>query len=301
MPRSTRTALVGALIGGLALYGCGQRPAADVPPPPPALAYGVPALSPATFTVADTASFTIDAGAMGEMNVTAAYSGLAEMTVAAGGDGFRAVIAFPRFDGSFRTDADGTQYVDATDIAGTFIMNVGPRGPVAMEQQPELSQELLDVVGAESLVRPLFVQLPDRAVVAGDVWVDTVTSVDESAESRTEATTILITTLVGDTLVGDRPLLLLRTRAENRIEMHGVSGGTRVHQLLTGATDGTVIWDDQLELLVQRQEHGHLTGTLALPATDVNGMPITARVRRSVTWIGAPTPDPEDIAAPGGQ
>lgn len=281
-------AVIGAALGVLALYGCGQRPPAPaVVLAPPALAYGVPALSPATFAVADTATFTVDAGAMGEMHVTAAYDGTAEVTATPDDDGFHAVITFPRFRGSFHTQANGSLSVDETGIAGAFTVSVGPRGPVDMVDRPALSPELLDVVGAESLVRPLFVQLPDRAVTLGDVWVDTVTSVEASAESTTEATTVITTTLAGDTLVGERQLLLFRTRAENRIEMNGVSGGTQVRQVLTGVTDGTVIWDDQLNLLVERREEGRLTGTLDIPAGGIDGMPVSARVRRSVVWIGA--------------
>jgi len=287
--RSIRyTVLLGAALGVAGLHGCGQKPPAAEAPPPPALAYGVPALSPATFTVADTATFRVHAGAMGDMHVTSAYDGTAEVTAAPDDDGFTAAVTFPQFSGSLQTQANGGVTVDERGIAGAFTVTVGPRGPISVVDRPALSPELLDVVGAESLVRPLFVQLPDRAVTPGDSWVDTVTSVEESEGSRTEATTVITSTLAGDTLVGDRRLLLFRTRAENRIEMNGVSGGTQVQQLLTGVTEGTVIWDDQLNLLVERREDGELAGTLAMPAAGVEGMPISARVRRSVVWIGAP-------------
>lgn len=269
---------------GLALAlgttGCG--PAPPEPPTPAALAYRAPAIHEALYAVADTATFAVNAGQMGRMVVTAGLAGLAHVRVWPEGDGFEAHVRFLSFRGSFESAPHAPQRVDERDMEGSFTVRIDPRGRFELVDTPTLSQELLDVAGPESLVRPLFVHLPARPAGPGDQWVDTVTTVEQGQETRTRAVSVITTTLAGDTLVDGRSLLLLRTRAENEIEVTGRSGGVAVRQHLTGVTTGTVIWDDRLHLLVARREEGHLAGSLHMEGTAAGGLPMTAEVRRTV-------------------
>jgi hypothetical protein len=287
--------LVAALLG----TAC----AAPAPPPPPPepepLAYRDPPGWAAYYTVADTAHFSVDSGAMGTMTASAAYDGTARVVLSPGPDAFEARVRFPVFDGVFRAQPDGVRTVDERDVAGEFTVRLDGRGHTQLVEAPSLSDAALDVTGPESLVRPLFVHLPGRPAAPGDFWVDTVRVVETGRDTRSEVVAIITTTLVGDTIVDERPLLLLRTRTENHLDLEGRSGGVLVRQRLTGTTTGTVLWDDLLHLLVARREDGQLAGTLDMPAAGVTGLPMTARVRRVVELQrGEPEPDPPTEATP---
>jgi hypothetical protein len=148
---------------------------------------------------------------------------------------------------------------------------------------PSLSDAVLDIAGPDGLVRPLFVQLPARSVDPGDQWVDTLTTVDESAGTRSVVRSRITSTLDGDTVVAGRRLLRIRTVAENSVEVTGVSGGVEISQRLEGTTSGVVLWDDGDHLLVERTATGTLLGTLEMPGLDVPPMPVQARLRRTVS------------------
>jgi hypothetical protein len=274
-----------SLAVAVGITGC--APPAVVPEPvaPPALVYGLPAIDQALYSVSDTATFRVDSGEMGVMTVTAAFAGTAHMHMDADGDTIEAVVRYLSFRGSFESPPHPAQQVDESHIRGTFTARVGPRGGFVLTDSAELSPALLDVAGPESLIRPLFVHLPARPVASGDAWVDTVSSVEQGQDTETRARSIITTTLAGDTVVGDRPLLLLHTRAQTEIEVTGRSGGVQVHQLLTGVTTGTVIWDDRLNLLVERREEGQLTGTLGVRGEAGTVIPLAATVRRTVELV----------------
>lgn len=277
---------------------CG-RPAPPAPPEPDPLAYRAPPAWANYYTVADTAVFTVDSGAMGRMVVAAAYAGTARLELVDAEDGlFRATVSFPTFQGSFRAAPDAVQEVDERDIRGEFTVRVGPRGRTDLVAQPFLTEAALEVTGAESLVRPLFVQLPGRPAAPGDVWVDTIVSIEDAGDMRSEVRAVVTSTLVGDTVIGERKFLLVRTRADNRLEMEGRSGGVLVRQELSGTTAGTVVWDDELHMLVARREDGRLTGTLAMPGAGVDALPMAAAVRRTVLLQTAEPEAPPSDADP---
>jgi hypothetical protein len=283
------------MVSAVALAGgCAPLPASDpasepAPGPGPApaptpelLAHSLPAVSPAVYTIGDTATFTVDSGPMGGLTVAAAYTGVARFEVWPSDQAFEASVRFLQFHGTLSSNRETRRTVDETHIDGAFSLRFDARGRVEVTDTPALSTEILEIAGPESLVRPLFVHLPDRLVRPGELWVDTVASAEESPESRSEAYTIITTTLVGDTIFEGRTLLLLRTRAHNRIETTGQAGGVQVRQRLMGTTTGTVVWDPALRLMVERREDGYLAGTLAMPTAGVAAMPMSARVRRVV-------------------
>lgn len=277
--------LCAAPVALFGMAGCAPAAPDPEPPVPPALAYGLPEVDQVLYMLTDTATFRVDTGELGQMTVTAAFAGTAHMHVRPDGDGVEGEIRFLAFRGSFESPPHPVLQVDETSIGGSFTVRVDPRGRVELVDTPSLNQDLLDVVGPESLVRPLFVHLPARPVALDDRWVDTVSTVERGQDTETRARSIITTTLAGDTLVDGRHLLLLHTRAETEIELTGRSGGVPVRQRLMGVTTGTVIWDDRLHLLVERIEEGHLSGTLGMEGTGGAALPMTAGVRRTVELV----------------
>jgi hypothetical protein len=261
------------------LAGCQALPHAPAAPDP--LAVTDPMVERALYQVTDSATFQVNPGAAGVMGVSTGIAATVQVDAWRSGDVVEARIRYLRLRGTLRAAGMDPSAVDETAIGGVFQVRVDPRGRIEVFDRPTLAPALLDVVGAESLIRPLFVQLPGRVADPGDVWVDTLMTVEETDGVRTVARTILTTTLVGDTVVEGRALVLLRTRAENRIEADGLSGGVAVRQRLEGETLGTVVWDPRLQLLVGRREAGELAGTLRLGELE-RELPVSAGVRRSV-------------------
>lgn len=292
--RPLRAAAVWLALGGLAC----ARPLPPAPgplePEPDALAYGLPTASPAFYILADTAMFTVDSGAMGRMSVSAAYRGTVEVDIGAGRDALEARVRFHRLDGMFEAQAQRPQRVDEADVDGEFLLTVDAQGRTETVAEPRLSQRLLDVTSADAMVRPLFVRLPGRPATPGETWVDTIVSLEHRSDGRSQVRTVMTTTLIGDTIVDGRALILLRTRADNQLEVEGRSGGVLVRQLLTGTTDGTVLWDPHFRMIVQRSEDGSLTGSLEMPGAGAVAVPLTARVRRHVRLEGVGTPENEE-------
>jgi hypothetical protein len=268
-----------ALVVLALLAGCQTVPPA--PPPPTPLALTDPGVERALYLLTDSATFQVDPGPAGVMSVATSLTATVLLESGRQGAFVEARLEYLRLRGSLRTAVDAPAVVDEGAVSGPFHVRVDPRGQVEIVSRPALSPALLDVVGAESMVRPLFVHLPGHVVEPGEAWVDTVTVVAENDGVRSVTRTVLTTTLVGDTMVEGRTLLLLHTRAENRIETDGRSGGVTVRQRLQGETLGTVVWDPWLQLLIGRREEGELTGTLRLGDTE-RDLPVSARVRRSV-------------------
>lgn len=265
------------LTAAAALAGCGSAFSTA----PGGLAYDRPDPNPATYVFGDTATFTIET-AMGPMDVVTAHGGTAELDFRRWRRDSEVVVRFPRFQGSFQNRTQAASRVDASAIGGPFTVRLTPDGRVAVVDTPALGDRLLDIVAPDELVRPLFVHLPNGPVQRGTTWADTVTTTSGRAGTRTEARTIVVSTLAGDTVVAGRRLLLIRTESRSVVRVTGVSGGVDVTQELTGGTTGTVLWDERSKLLVERRSAGELSGTLTLPGVDVEPMPVRVVVHRVV-------------------
>jgi hypothetical protein len=262
----------------LVLAACGGVGAPA--PQPVILAYQVPDSIRVSYEFGDTASFTIETGAMGDMEVSTDRSGTAAIRFGAADQGVLAYVRFPRFHASFRNPAQGSVSADESAIGGSFTVAVAPRGTVEVVDSPSLDSLLLDIAGPMSLVRPFFVQLPGGP--PEDRWVDTVTTVEEVGDTRTRTRTVVTSSLVGDTMVAGRRLLHIRTRAESSLEVTGSSGGMELEQRLDGVTTGIVLWDPVAGLLVERAESGDLEGTLELPGAGVPAFPVRGHLTRTV-------------------
>ena len=219
---STINAASGAVL--LVLSGCAG---AGDPAQPPALAYGEPDPNPATYTFSDTASFEIQAPGYGVMEVETAHTGTAELRFQEGAGGYDVQVRFPELDGSFRSAGQGEERITASDVGGPIGVDLSFRGVVAVVDTPAVTAAFEEVVGVEALVRPLFVRLPGYAVRAGARWVDTVVTREESGGTASTGTSVIVSTLLGDTLVNGRRLLRIGTHTETSLEVVGTSGVRR--------------------------------------------------------------------------
>lgn len=269
---------------GAAILGLQACAGLGGPPPPPLLLYEVPDPNPAEYTFADTTRLEIRAPGYGVMEVATGRRGTAELQFGELGEGLglRVDVRITTLDGTFRSGDRETDAVDADDLAGPFGVNLSSTGRVVVVDTPAVTLALLEVAGVEGLVRPFFVNLPGRIVEPGARWTDTVTTREEGPEAVTRATSVIISTLVADTVIGERRLLRIETRTETAVEVTGESGGVDIEQQLSGTIMGTILWDAESRLLVARTETGSLAGSLVMPGTSPVALPVSATIRRSI-------------------
>lgn len=261
----------------LSLAACGGRTEG---PSPRGLSYDDPDPNPATYAFTDSATFAIESVGYGVMEVETVWAGVAELQFRREYAGYNVLVRFPRFQGSFRNPAQGTSRTDESDIEGPVGIDLSFTGDMTVVDTPSLSPALRGVTSAEGLARPLFVRLPGRSVRPGDQWVDTVRTVEESAGTVSRGTTVITSTLAGDTVLDGRRLLRIATESAVTVAVTGISGGVEIEQRLDGALQGWLLWDDRSNILVERAETGELSGTLGMPGSGTPTMPILATVRR---------------------
>lgn len=274
-----QAALIGALLAGAVLTGCVGPGGAE----PGGLKYDVPDPNPATYTFSDTTAFVVESGGAGALEVVTTRAGTAELQFRHDPPGYRVEVRFPRFRGTFENATQGAVTMDEREIRGLLVVRLGYRGDLVVVDTPALGARLREIVGPESLARPFFVHLPGRSAPVGARWVDTVVTRETGGGTVSRSTSVISSVLLGDTVVGERRLLRIRTAASSEVEVTGISGGVDIEQRLTGTVRGRVLWDQADAVLFERVEEGELTGTLSLPGTGARPMPVTARLRRTVS------------------
>lgn len=280
---------------------CASAPPAPSPgAPEPSraeLAYGLPAAPSASYTLGDTVTITFEGAGLTNLRVEGAYYAALDFAFARAEDGVEVTARATDFAGQLRNPMAGTTSASEADIDGAWVARLSPRGRVRLLSAPRLACDFTDVVGTENLLRGVFPLLPPRPVAVGDSWTDTL-RVDEARSSRHEegcpagagrerSTTVVQSTFVGDTLVGERTLRLIRSVHTTEMELQSESDGTRVVQVLSGETRSTALWDTERRLLVRATEEGTLAGTLDVESAGMEKVPLRARVRRSVQLQGS--------------
>lgn len=260
----------------LTAAACSSSGSPGSPAPGAALAYASPTNGSLTYVVGDTSVVTMDV--MGNsMQVTATSLATVDLALERAGNGLDGTLTFQAVAGEISNPMAPSMKITDADKPGPTGMTVDPRGVVTVTSKPELSSMLAQALGSESYVRRMFVRLPGRAVTAGARWVDTVSLSEETAGMSTTGTTVLTSTLRGDTMVAGVRLLVIDSEAAIAQQVSGSNQGVEVRQTLTGTSTAVVLWDPALGALVARTETGTLSGSMELPAMGVSGLPVNIR------------------------
>ena len=191
-------------------------------------------------------------------------------------------IDYKSLEGRFSNPMGGATSLTAADLPGPATLTVTPTGSVAVGEIPQMTPAALQVLGTESTLKRLFQPLPGETVAAGAMWTDTVSTVDDNSGLTASTTSIISSTLVGDTMVAGRRLQVIRSESSITTEIAGSTQGFEIRQSLSGTSRGTSLWDASLGALVERQEIVSLAGTMAMPGMGMSGIPVSFESRQAM-------------------
>lgn len=269
------------LFGVVVIAACGTGSPGSPGPGSRPLAHDVPAVNPLVYTISDTTgismnmqgqSMQIDASSMATIALTYGNAGTAGTPV---------TVEYRALDGRFSNPMTGTTALTAADLPGGASVTVTRTGDVTVDQIPTMTPAALQVLGTESTLKRHFQSLPGRDVTAGAMWTDTVSSVDDNGGLVASTTSVIRSTLAGDTTVQGRRLQLINVEAQVTTEISGSNQGFEIRQNLSGSSRGTALWDPAVGALAERNEIVSLAGTMALPALGMTGIPVGYQSRQT--------------------
>ena len=248
---------------------------AVTPPSPPALAYGESSAAGAAYAFADTT--LVDISVMGQ-SMTLSQRGTAVYDVAfrEAPSGVGVALTVRTLAATLSEPMGGSIRVDEGSVDGALEFTLDRQGNAVVSSRPRVEAEASQMISGLSLAHTFFPALPGRAATAGESWVDSLTfSGDEAAGARSESS-VLRSTVVGDTLVDGRTLLRIdfegTTTVANELEVSGMAVSQRSELDVTGL----VLWDVQAGLMVEQLRTATGSGTVSVPIAPVP-LPITLR------------------------
>jgi hypothetical protein len=239
-------------------------------------------VNPLTYTIADTTGISMNMQGQ-SMQIDATSVASIELTYGVTAPGGTSVtIDYKSLEGQFSNPMGGATSLTAADLPGSATLTVTPTGSVTVGQLPQMTPAALQVLGTESTLKRLFQPLPGEMVATGTTWTDTVSTVDDNSGLTASTTSIISSTLAGDTMVAGRRLQIIRSESSITTEVAGSTQGFEIRQNLSGTSRGTSLWDPSLGALAERQEIVSLTGTMAMPGRGMSGIPVSLESRQAM-------------------
>jgi hypothetical protein len=267
--------VVAALAIPLAACGAGSTS-------PPALAYGLPTPSEASYDVLDTATVSIEA--LGQsLDLDVGSSAIYDLSFARAEDGVTVTLRVADLAATIGIPMAGPMNFDESSVAGDLVFTLDRRGNASMVSAPTMDETVGQLVPPVQIANSFFPALPGTAVRAGDTWTDTI-----SYESQGDATggagmqrSVLQYTAVGDTAIAGRPLLRIAFTGTAEVSQTLGMQGTEIEQATDLQLEGHVLWDREAGLMFER-----VTSSTGTGRVRVAGMPAELPTRfRSMSRV----------------
>lgn len=245
------------------------------PPSPPALAYGEGPGGDLSYDFADTTE--VDVSVMGQsMQLTQRGVATYDVSLANTADGVDVVMTVRSLAATLSQPMGAPVRVNESAVSGSLAFSLDRVGGVAITSRPTVADEASQMVSGLSLAHGFFPGLPGRAAMPGESWVDTVSwSGDEGPGARSERA-ILNYTVVGDTVVDGRSLLMISVTGETTVANDMVIAGMAVSQRSDLDVEGHVLWDLQTGTLFEQVRRASGPGQVSVPIAPA---PLPIRVR----------------------
>jgi hypothetical protein len=229
------------------------------PPSPPALAYGEGPGGDVAYDFADTTE--IDVSVMGQ-SLQLSQRGVAtyDVSVVNTSAGVDVVMTVRALDATLSQPMGAPVRVDESALTAT----------------PTVADEASQMVSGLSLAHGFFPRLPGRAALPGDSWVDTVSWSGREGPGVRSERAVLHYTVVGDTVVDGRSLLMISLTGQTTVTNELVIAGMAVSQRSDLEVEGHVLWDFRGGTLFEQVRRASGRGEVSVPMAPG---PLPIRVR----------------------
>ena len=261
---------------------------APQPPTPAAqLAYGLPALNPATYELADTSNIQLETPGMGNVNTLIAFRTTAALGVHPDSAGTVASVRLTSLAGTFSNPAAGDMAVDdAVAPKDAALLVLAPTGAQSIRSAPVLTPEALRILGGNGVFHEFFVSLPGDTVSLGATWTDTLIVADSTLGVNSHSTSVVSSVWQRDSVLADGSNVhVIAASIATTTTIDGLVSGVEVRQRLNGTSTARLLWDSARNLLVSRDEQGTVAGTLDLPASNVTALPVRGTFARRLRLL----------------
>lgn len=227
-----------------------------------AMSYSVPTESPVTYVRGDSLELSVEAPGMGTLDLNFDQSMTLGVSFERSASGVQVTAEFQEYAARLINPMSGTQRANADNLSGPLVFTVDAMGNADLTQAPEVSGMAKQVFRSTSLANELFPRLPDRAVVAGDTWADTVTYSDDAGGGSIFSEWYGTMTVVGDTVVNGATVTKVRVDADVWVDIEMDMDGMYVVQSMGGTEIGFFLWDAVRRLVVYQEATRAFEGTV---------------------------------------
>ncbi len=239
------------------------------------LMYRVPDSPSVVYVAESSQDINIDAGAMGNMTMTASSTATLAMSFAPGVDGIQVTATFEELSASMTQPMGGSLSASESDIEGDLVFTLDEMGKGTVVTLPTTKGSAEQLVSPASFVHEFFPRLPGGAVNPGDTWTDTIQYEVQTADADISSNSVLTYTLVGDTVVDGPTLLHVTYSGEADVVGAGVTEGMEAIQAFSGDVTGMFLWDPARGLMVAGESSQDMDGSVEVPASGMPPFPMT--------------------------
>ena len=247
---------------------------------PPTLSFQVPNPPSVSYTQADTAVISIDAG--GQMlDVNVVSDAVMGMNFEPIEGGLRVTATWTKLDAYVSNPMGAPERVSLDDVDGPLVFDLNGRGVANVVSAPSLEGSAAQMVSPAAVANDFFPRLPGSAPTAGMTWTDTIAYEADEGVGSTVSRSILTYTVAGDTAVAGRTLLRVDLVGETSQTSEGVTSGMAFVQSASGEVSGYFLWDLAAGLM-----HSQVTETDLVGTMDVAAAPFPLDIAiRGISWV----------------
>lgn len=250
------------------------------------LMYTVPTVSSVVYVAESSQDVSIDAGAMGSMNMNGYSVSELGMTFDAVIDGLQVTTTFQDITASMSQPMGGSQTASESDVDGELVFTMDQRGKGTLVSSPEVTVTAEQLISPAALAYEFFPRLPGGAAEPGTMWTDTIEYEIVMSQGDLSSKSVLAYTLVGDTVVDGLSVLYITYEGEAEAVGSGATEGMEAIQTFSGDVVGMFLWDPARNLMVYNESTQELDGSVEVPASGMPPFPMTVSASGTVYLQG---------------
>ncbi len=243
--------------------------------PRKALMYELPETPTLTYVAEGAQDVSVDAGAMGTLEITGSSEMTIAMTFEPAAEGMQVTVEFQQLSATLNNPMAGAQTASESDIDGNLVFTMDQLGNATLVSAPTVRGAAEQLVRPVGMVYEFFPKLPGTVVDPGDTWTDT-TAYELPSDAGTIALeSVTAYTVVGDTVVDGVTLMKVDFESATETVAEVEQQGMEVIQSYTGDVIGSYLFDVARGVMVSAETAVDLEGATEVPAAGIPPMPMT--------------------------